>query len=187
MRFGANKNTVSTITVARTREVTEKSMGEYIAEPTIMYKIVVASDSHHDIRRFEAILPIINSADYLVYCGDGLQDVMRLRGAITVPIACVKGNNDMGFGITDVASVTFGKTKALITHGNKLGVRGGVNNLVVMAKMKDCSFVFFGHTHRYTDVIVNGVHCINPGALCNGSYAMVAGDGKNFVAKQCYV
>lgn len=162
----------------------------YNMEPDkILYKLVVISDSHHDMARLEQLLPIINSADYLVYCGDGVMDVMWLRGRITVPIVCVKGNNDIGLNvqITDLASVAFGKTKALVTHGHKFGVRQGIANVLGMAIMKDCKLVFFGHTHRYMDFMQGGVHFINPGALCNGSYALVAGDGKQFVSKQCFI
>ena len=160
-----------------------------MAPENILYKLVVISDSHHDIARLEQLLPIINSADYLVYCGDGVMDVMWLRGRITVPIVCVKGNNDIGLNmqITDLASVAFGKTKALVTHGHKFGVGQGIGNMLGMAIMKDCKLVFFGHTHRYMDFVQGGVHFINPGALCNGSYALVAGDGKQFVSKQCFI
>lgn len=160
-----------------------------MAPDQILYKLVVISDSHHDMARLEQLLPVINSADYLVYCGDGVMDVMWLRGRITVPIVCVKGNNDIGLNvqITDLASVAFGKTKALVTHGHKFGVRQGISNVLGMAIMKDCKLVFFGHTHKYMDFIQGGVHFINPGALCNGSYALVAGDGKQFVSKQCFI
>lgn len=155
----------------------------------ILYKLVVISDTHHDIARLERLLPVINSANYLIFCGDGVADIMWLRGRVTVPIVCVKGNNDIGMKVqmTDLASVSFGNTKTLVTHGHKLGVRQGVAKLLGLAIMKDCKLVFFGHTHMYMDFIQGGVHFINPGALCNGSYALVAGDGKQFVSRQCII
>lgn len=155
----------------------------------IPYKLVVISDSHHDLERLERLLPIINSADYLVFCGDGLADIMWLRGRITVPIVCVKGNNDIGLNVqvSDLASVEFGKSRALVTHGHKLDVRHGIGKMLGMAILKDCKLVFFGHTHKYMDFVQNGIHFINPGALCYGSYALVAGDGVNFVSKCCYI
>ena len=155
----------------------------------IAYKIAVISDTHHDLIRLEKILPIINSADYLVFCGDGLADIMMARGRITVPIVCVKGNNDVGLNVpvSDLASVAFGQTKALVTHGHKIDVRKGIGNLLGMAIMKECRLVFFGHTHTYMDFVNSGVHFINPGALCMGSYALVVGDGVNFVSRQCII
>ena len=155
----------------------------------IPYKLVVISDTHHDIARLEQLLPVINSADYLVFCGDGVADIMWLRGRITVPIVCVKGNNDLGLNVqmTDLASVAFGNTKALVTHGHKFDVRHGISKILGMAILKQCGLVFFGHTHVYMDFIQNGVHFINPGALCMGSYALVAGDGVKFVSKHCTI
>ncbi|MCH5154419.1 MAG: YfcE family phosphodiesterase [Clostridiales bacterium] len=153
------------------------------------YKIVVVSDSHHETSRLERLLPIINSADYFVFCGDGAADVMWLRGRITVPIACVKGNNDFWIKeqLTDVATVAFGHARALIVHGHRHGVRHGLALLMETAMLKDYKLVFFGHTHHYTDVEYNGVHFINPGALCEGSYAIVTGDGDSFTVENHFI
>lgn len=153
------------------------------------YKLVVISDTHHDFVRLNKLLPIINSADYLIFCGDGANDILQIHGRITVPLVCVKGNCDQGSNIkfTDLACASFGNTRALVTHGHNLGVRQGTAQLTGMAKMKDCRLAFFGHTHKYYDKIENGVHLINPGALCTGSYALVVGDGDDFISKQCII
>ncbi len=159
-------------------------MGTSFDADNLMYKLVVISDIHHDFARLERLLPVINSADYLVFCGDGVNDVLRIRGLITVPIVCVRGNNDFSSDIAEIAGLKFGDTRALVTHGHKFNVRHGVAQLVNMAEMKNCKLVFYGHTHMYCDVVERGVHLINPGALCNGSYALVAGDGVGFISKQ---
>lgn len=153
----------------------------------VKYKIVVFSDSHHSTIKLEKLLPIINSADYMVFCGDGANDIMRVHGRIAVPAVCVKGNNDFASNFTELAFTQFGETKALVTHGHKYDVRRSLDMLCGMADMHDCRLVFFGHTHTYCDRIDRGIHLINPGALCNGSYAIVEGDGVNFVSKQCFI
>ena len=153
----------------------------------LMYKLVVISDIHHDLARLERLLPVINSADYLVFCGDGVNDVLRVRGLITVPIVCVKGNCDFGSDITELATTKFGETRVLITHGHRFGTKQSVNLLITEAIKKQCNLVFFGHSHVYLDRVENGIHLINPGALCSGSYALVAGDGINFVSKQHFI
>ncbi len=160
-------------------------MNETDAE-RIPYKLVVISDTHHDMVRLERMIPVINSADYLVFCGDGVMDIMKIRGMLTVPIVCVKGNNDLGanVNITETASVAFGSTRAIVTHGHKYGVYQGLRNLYGLATMHGARLVFFGHTHTYCDRVEGGVHFINPGALCSGSYALVAGDGENFIARR---
>lgn len=153
----------------------------------LMYKLVVISDIHGDVVRLERLLPIINAADYLVFCGDGIKDILRVRGLITVPIVCVKGNCDFVSDITELATTKFGDTRVLITHGHRFGTKQSVNLLIGEAIKKHCNLVFFGHSHVYFDRIENGIHLINPGALCNGSYALVAGDGINFVSKQHFI
>lgn len=153
----------------------------------ILYKLVVVSDVHHNLARLERILPVINEADYLIFCGDGANDIMCVRGRITVPIICVRGNNDIGSNLTERVTTVFGNTRVLITHGHKQNVRQGMTNLLCLAKQMNCDLVFFGHTHTYFDCVADGVHFINPGALCNGTYALVAGDGVNFVSKMCIV
>lgn len=153
------------------------------------YNIVVASDSHGDNERLERLLPIINAVDFFVFCGDGVSDVMRISGRITVPTVCVKGNNDFWVQdrITDLATTAFGSARALVVHGHRHGVRQGLALLLEQAILKDYKLVFFGHTHKYTDVTQRGVHFINPGALCQGSYAFVTGDGINFESEQCFI
>lgn len=155
----------------------------------IPYRLVVISDTHHDLVRLERLLPAINAANYLVFCGDGITDIMHIRGKVTVPIVCVRGNNDIGLSVdvNDLATVKFGETRALVTHGHKFGVRQGLAQLGGFAAMKGCRLVFFGHTHKYADIVANGVRFINPGPLCHGSYALVAGDGINFASKQCLI
>lgn len=151
-----------------------------------MYKLVVISDIHRDLTRLARLVPIINSADCLIFCGDGVSDIMRLRGQIIVPMVCVRGNNDWDsqHKIDELASVNLGGVKALVTHGHRLNVRNGLSSIVNVAQHKGCALAFFGHTHKFCDVVVGGVHCINPGAVCNGSYALVAGEGGKFVCRQ---
>lgn len=77
-----------------------------------LYKLVIISDTNHDIARLERLLPVINQANYLVFCGDYIADLMRLRDKIAVPIICVKGNKDIEqTQIADITTVMLGKTK----------------------------------------------------------------------------
>lgn len=152
-----------------------------------LYKLVVVSDTHRSVSNLRRIMPIINSANYFIFCGDGLSDVMQVRGEITVPIICVRGNCDIGTDIVDTATTTLGNTRALVTHGHRFNVKQGLGALYSAAVKNNCGIVFFGHTHSFTDQTYEGVHLINPGSLFNGSYALVAGDGTDFICKRCFV
>lgn len=149
-----------------------------------LYKLVIISDTNHDISRLERLLPVINQANYLVFCGDYIADLMRLRNKIAIPIICVKGNKDIEqTQIADVTTVMLGKTKVLIAHGHTFGVSQDMKMLFNAAKQNGCRLVFFGHTRKYIDYTYGGIHFVNPGGLCNGSYALVAGDGVRFASK----
>ena len=61
-----------------------------------------------------------------------------------------------------------GKKNALITHShllNKFGLFNVSHSLAVLAKNNDCEYVFYGHTHRFDDQVVDGVRIMNPGSL----------------------
>lgn len=149
-----------------------------------LYKLVVISDTNHDIARLERLLSVINQANYLIFCGDYVADLMRLRDKISVPLICVKGNKDIEqTQMADVTTATLGTTKALIAHGHTFCVSQDVRMLHNAAKQNGCGLVFFGHTRKYMDFMYGGIHFINPGGLCNGSYALVAGDGVRFASK----
>ena len=150
-------------------------------------RLIVVSDIHHDIQRLERLVPIINTSDYFICCGDGVNDFLRIRGELIVPTVCVRGNNDFYTDMVDETVVTIGEIKALVVHGHKHGVKRGVELLVAAAKKNDCNLVLYGHSHCYCDRTLDNVRLINPGALCNGSYAELMSDGKTLKCKQCFV
>ena len=152
-----------------------------------MVRLIVVSDVHRDTERLERLLPLINTSDYFVFCGDGLNDVMRVRGAITVPMVCVRGNNDFDTCICDSADINVGGTRAFVAHGHRYGVRQGTDGVLAAALSRECSLAFFGHTHICCDRTECGVHMINPGALCDGYYAEVIGDGTTFKCKHEFI
>lgn len=152
------------------------------------YRLVVLSDIHHDIDKVRTIIPIINSSDYLVFCGDGINGLMSIRGEITVPMVCAKGNNDWYSNVSELSTFSIGTTRALVTHGHRQDVRRGVSGLVAAAQLNACKLVFFGHTHSRYDAVRDGIHIINPGAISGyGSYAVVTGDGERFTCRHNFV
>ena len=152
-----------------------------------IYTIVALSDVHYDSARLERLLPIMNGADYVVFCGDGMDNFERISGRITVPTVCARGNNDFFTRIADSSTFTIGNTRIFVTHGHRLGVRSSVEFLAEAAAGENCTMAFYGHTHLFFDKTVGGVHIINPGALCNGSYAVVTGGDDGFICRKCSV
>lgn len=134
-------------------------------------KIAVVSDIHYARKEFERIIPIINTCDFFVFCGDGLSVVNALRYEITVPTVCVKGNCDFEYGI-ETASVVLGTVKATVTHGHRCGAKQGLDGLVALGASQNSALVLFGHTHTACDKTVNGIRFVNPGSLMEGSFAI---------------
>ncbi len=135
-------------------------------------KIALVSDIHYSRREFERILPLVNMCDYFVFCGDGLSCVNALRYDLRTPAVCVKGNCDFEYGV-ETSSVFLGGIKAIVTHGHRYGAKQGTDGLVALAHGQGSNLVFFGHTHAFCDKTADGVRLINPGALTDGSYAIV--------------
>ena len=151
------------------------------------YTIIVFSDVHFDSEKLERLLPIMNSADYVVFCGDGMNNFERVSGRITVPTVCARGNNDFFSHISENSTFAIGNTRIFVTHGHRYGVRNSVEFLAEAAANNNCTLAFFGHTHVFFDKTIGGVHVINPGALCNGSYAVVTGGDNGFICRQCFI
>lgn len=152
-----------------------------------LYRLIVISDIHRDWGRLERLVPMINATDCVVCCGDGVNDFMNARGRICVPTVCVRGNNDFDTFVTDDACVYLNGIKTLVTHGHKYGVKRGTGALLAASIGKGCRLVLFGHTHVFRDESADGVRLINPGALCNGSYAVVEIDGDKITCKKCEI
>ena len=152
-----------------------------------MYRLTVISDIHGDTGRLERLVPEINASDMVVFCGDGASDYMNVRGRITVPAVCVRGNNDFNTFLDDTVCVDICGVRTLVTHGHRYGVKRGIGVLQEAAINKNCDLVFFGHTHLFCDGEVGGVRMINPGALYSGSYAAVEFDGGEIVCTRHFI
>lgn len=136
-------------------------------------KIILISDSHRT-ELIAKLATVVNPATILVHCGDGVDDVTPLACRYPRRMVCVKGNNDFCSSAPREIILALNGFNVLVTHGDAFGVRNGLTAIAQAARVRNCSVVFFGHSHRFTDTVINGVRLINPGALCNGSYAEVA-------------
>ena len=61
----------------------------------------------------------------------------------------------------------------MATHGHRVSARFGLGELVQKAQGVRADVALFGHTHRPCKDMRDGVLCVNPGALCDGSYAIL--------------
>ncbi|MBE7011039.1 MAG: YfcE family phosphodiesterase [Ruminococcaceae bacterium] len=139
-------------------------------------KILLLSDSHGHVDRIEQIAASCPPIRLIVFCGDMDADLTAITNLFPdTPCLAVQGNNEYTcnrpFSLIDEEN----GHRIYVTHGHKERVKSGYERLVSVAKVNQCDTVFFGHTHQQTDITIDGVHLINPGAVSGmyGSYTIV--------------
>ncbi len=138
-------------------------------------RIVVTSDSHR--RRnwlYDIIDRHIDNTDLFIHCGDGEGDVENIPFVYPdIRFECVAGNCDWGSTLPLWKTVRFADKKVFFCHGHTYGVKHGYEMLLDNAKREGIDICLFGHTHNPYIEKIDGIYLINPGAVCNSSYAVI--------------
>lgn len=139
-------------------------------------KVLVLSDSHGAAKRLAAVLSQVENMvpQALLYCGDGLGDVLPLR--VRFPsFYAVRGNCDLAAppDIPAEQSFRLNGLEFFLAHGNGYRVKRDVQTLTYRALEAGAKVCCFGHTHRPMAEWVHGVLMLNPGALQDGRYALL--------------
>ena len=129
-------------------------------------RIVVISDSHGNKAGINKIFESVQF-DHLFFLGDGLGDL----GAYIYldNVHAVSGNCDFFSSIPNERILDIAGKKILITHGNRYGVKSGLNALVDYAVSENIDIAIYGHTHRQLSEEIRGVLLINPGSFKKNS------------------
>jgi len=139
-----------------------------------MKKILVVSDSHGNSIKLRDIINREKPFDYIVHCGDGVNDLIHSSvppGSVTL---AVTGNIDIGRGITGERLIvtTIAEKKIMITHGDIFGAHAGLSSLESEARKRGADIVLFGHTH--VKYLGKGTPALfNPGPANNGLYGII--------------
>lgn len=137
-------------------------------------KIIVCSDNHGHHEQLDYILKNHKDSNYLIHCGDSLMPKQLMSNFYSV-----KGNGDSYDYPDEIILELNDYYKVMIIHGNKHIIFKDRTVIANYAKSKGCNLLFFGHTHVFEDVIVDGIRCINPGCVVfnrdqtPGSYACI--------------
>ena len=89
-------------------------------------RIVVVSDSHKDFYSLQKAVLSQSSAEVVVFCGDGNEDMDTL--AVTIPdkmIISVRGNCDWCSEKRYSEEITLENKHIFVTHGHLFGVKSG--------------------------------------------------------------
>ena len=133
-----------------------------------MKTFVIVSDSHGRYKNLQKLAPLFAENDYVVHLGDGSSDMRMFSAQEPDKFYILKGNCDFSYGQEECVIEEEG-VLVFCCHGHRYGVKRGLEDLAARAKALGCSVALYGHTHRADIAEVDGVLCVNPGAL--GDYA----------------
>ncbi len=140
-------------------------------------RVLVLSDSHGAVRRMLSVLETEADCPVVFFLGDGLSDLEKAKEAFPArKFVAVRGNCDPTGEYTSYDDFAYQYLEGhtiVATHGHRVSARLGLGELVQKAQGVRADVALFGHTHRRCSETRFGVLCVNPGALCDGSYAVL--------------
>ncbi|MBE5984945.1 metallophosphoesterase family protein [Lacrimispora sp. AGF001] len=119
-----------------------------------MKHIAIISDTHGLLR--EQVMAELDAADCIIHAGDintpYIADYVRQSGETYM----VRGNNDMDWAKDLPASiaVTIEGVRFFIVHNRK----------DVPKRLPDVDVVIYGHSHKYSSEVIDGILYLNPGS-----------------------
>lgn len=133
-----------------------------------MRSFIIISDSHGRSEQLQTLSVRFGEADFVVHLGDGSSDIRDYALRHPERVFVCRGNCDFSFGKDEIVLEEEG-VRIFFCHGHKYGVKGDLSRLAARAKELGCKVALYGHTHIADCEEVDGVLCINPGALCSYS------------------
>ena len=130
-------------------------------------KILLISDTHHNLRNARAVLDKIHDKmDMVFHLGDMVEDALILKKQYTkLPFYFVLGNNDFGEEGQASQMVTVKGCRLLLTHGHAQHVHWNYDTISYWAEEKHGDVVVFGHTHKTVNDNGGRVMLVNPGSI----------------------
>lgn len=131
-------------------------------------RILVVSDSHGDYRSLKKAIAAQPSAEVIVHCGDGANEVESLE--IDFPekqLIAVRGNCDWSSMLPPTEIAQVGGKRLFVTHGHLYQAKFTIHNMVCAAREEKADILLYGHTHCAMNEYDDGLYIMNPGS-CHG-------------------
>jgi uncharacterized protein len=138
-----------------------------------MLRLGILSDTHDELDRTLRAVRLLRDAgaEAIVHCGDFLGPAI-LRACAVLPCWFVFGNNDsdsvpaLRDAAAECGAICLGWGGVFEIAGRRIGVvHGHMTSDVRKVLAERPEFLLSGHSHISSDVTVDGVRRINPGAL----------------------
>lgn len=141
-------------------------------------RLAIVSDAHCRHERIFELIEALPPIDALCFLGDIAADGALLRQSLgkAQPNAichAVAGNLDTHCDDPAEILLPIAGSRILLTHGHRYRVKMGTDLLAYRAQETDSRAALYGHTHFQKQEYANGILLLNPGALCNGQYALL--------------
>ena len=130
-----------------------------------MKKILVMSDTHGNKANMAAAINKFGDVDFIIHLGDYARDAEFLKTLTKKKVYAVCGNCDITSRAESEMVIRAGGKKILAVHGHKQGVKTSLIRLGLYALEKNVDAALFGHTHKPTEHMYEGVVLYNPGSL----------------------
>lgn len=134
-------------------------------------KVLVISDSHENSPLVFRAVDLAAPLDAVIHLGDGSADAELLGQALEVPLIRVAGNCDYESDAPRELVWECQGKRLLLLHGDRYGVKTGLERLERHAVQLGVDAVLFGHSHAATVVTRSGILFVNPGTLIRSSAA----------------
>lgn len=130
-----------------------------------MVKIFVVSDTHGNIDEFIRFVKPLEKPDLIIHLGDYVEDSLAIEKSLNVKTIKVKGNCDFSQkGIEEEIVLDIEGKRIFATHGHNYDVKMGILNVFYKAKEEKIDLVLYGHTHKPSIVLEEGITFLNPGS-----------------------
>lgn len=137
-----------------------------------MKRILVLSDTHHDISNVCKANEIAGPFDAAIHLGDCTRDADFVSETLALACVSVRGNCDSDYSVPEETIAEYDGVKLLCLHGHRCH-----DPYILMLKAQEagCRAVLHGHTHTPYAQLSNGIWIINPGSLSSPRYGSNAG------------
>ncbi len=151
-----------------------------------MHYVLVLSDSHGYEQKLSTVLmhaTSLHKYDAVIFLGDGAYDLEGFQEHLPI-VYSVRGNCDFGRGENQQILSLYNR-KILITHGHLYHVKSTLSLLKEKGEALGMDACLFGHTHKAYMGKEQNLLLLNPGAACEGHFAVLTIE-KDCVMAQLY-
>ena len=127
-------------------------------------KIGILSDTHSIKECIDKAIPYLKECDLIIHAGDNFSDSKYIYNMTKVSVMAVKGNCDFD-NVEDELIFDIEDKTIFLCHGDKYGVKYGLNEIESKAKSIGADIVVFGHTHTPLNLKKDNIMYLNPGSL----------------------